>query len=172
MTARSRRFIGEIAFCGFLAATGFVALHGLQDLSRSPFDYLGSADVPRLLAWLVIGLSTLIAIKLIIAHIRGGPDIRSRSATDGQDTDDARQSARRIWQVILICTASLAYVVSIIWALLPYSVSTAALLIFGMAVLAPRKHRRLEIIVPLSLLMGAAGEFVFVHLLVLPFPGW
>ncbi len=170
MSARRARLIGEIAFCGFLVFVGGMALFGLQGLRRSPFDYLGAADVPRVLGWLVIGLSIAVMVKLIVASRQGIQNEPELAGDDAPAQDEG--GSRRVRQVAIVGGLSLAYVLSNIWMLLPYSVSTTLFLICSMAVLAPRALRNWRVILPVSVLVGAVGEYVFVHLLVLPFPGF
>lgn len=170
MPARGARLIGEIAFCGFLVFIGGMALFGVQGLRKSPFDYLGSADVPRVLGWLVIGLSLSVMVKLIFASRQ---DVRNEPELEHDDAPKQEEGGpRRVRQVAIVGGLAFAYVLSIIWMVLPYSVSTTLFLICSMAVLAPRALRNWRLILPVSVLIGAGGEYVFVHLLVLPFPGF
>lgn len=164
------RLIGEIAFCGFLVCVGIMALRGVQGLQKSPFDYLGSADVPRVLGWLVIGLSLSIMVKLFVGAKHSGDKTPDPATVDAAAQDEG--GSRRVLQVAIVGGVALAYVLSIVWMVLPYSVSTTLFLICGMAVLAPRVQRNWRVILPVSVLIGAVGEYVFVRLLALPFPGF
>lgn len=164
------RIVGEIAFCGFLAIVGIVALSELDDLGRSPFDYLGSADVPRVLAWLVIGLSLAVVAKLVISMIRGGDAPPYDTQADSAELETG--GSRRVRQVAFVAGATFLYVLSIILLDVPYSISTALFLVCGIVALAPRTRRNWPVILGVSILIGGVGEFLFVRVLALPFPGF
>lgn len=166
------RAIGDIAFSGVLIGISALALYDLQGLRRSRFDYLSSAAVPRVLAWLVIILALLVAVKAIIRLMAAAPVTVGSSPSPIADSATTQGDAVQIWHVIAIATATLVYIFSIIWAVVPYSLSTAVFLVFSMALLSPAQRRNWLIILPVAIFIGGAGEYVFVHLLSLPFPRW
>ncbi|MEM9578583.1 MAG: tripartite tricarboxylate transporter TctB family protein [Pseudomonadota bacterium] len=172
----ARRLAGELAFCGFLGGVGVLALSGLQGLTKSPFDYMGSAEVPRALAWMLIVLAVLVALNVIRAAINT-PDGAAQSDADPDDLADpdpaeGKTGPRQQGQTALVTLATLLYILSILWSAIPYSLSTTVFLSVAMIALTPARHRRMAIILPLAVFIGALGEYVFVSVLLLPFPGW
>ena len=165
------RAIGDVAFCGVLIGISALALFDLQGLRQSRFDYLSSAAVPRVLAWLVIVLAFLVAVRAIVRLIATTP--AGRSGPKGVATSATAECAgTQIWHVIVIAAATLAYILAIIWAVIPYSVSTTIFLVFAIILLSPSHKRNWLLILPVATFIGGAGEYVFVHLLSLPFPRW
>lgn len=172
MSQSTSRAVAEIVFSSFLAFLAVIALLDLRGLQKTQFDYLGSADLPFWLAWITIALSLAVALKAAAGLLR--------SAAPGEETAPRSGSAesatpwvggrRQIAQVSTVALGTLAYVATIVWSLLPYSVSTALFLITGISVLAPPGRRRWGIILVLAIGVGAAGEYLFAQILAMPFP--
>lgn len=172
MSPSSKRTVGELIFSGFLASLAVIALIDLRGLRKSPFDYLGSADMPRWLAWITIVLSVAIALKAAAGLLRPAP-AGEAPASLGEDAGGSAPQAggrRQILQVSAIALATLAYIATIVWSLLPYSVATALFLIAGISVLAPAGRRRWGITIILAVGVGVAGEYLFARVLAMPFP--
>ena len=176
MASNFRKLAGELVVCGFFGGVGWLALAGLEGLTKSPFDYLGSAEVPRVLAWLVILFAVLVAISITLKAIsQPNQADKIEPLPDNLadlDLEEDAAGTRQVWQTALMIVATFLYIVSILWTAIPYSVSTSVFLIVGMLCLTPPDKRKWQIIVPLSIFIGALGEYIFVSVLLLPFPGW
>ena len=162
--------IANIAFCGVLILMAAIFLFELGDLKKSRFDFLASSTVPSALSGIIILLATMLALKSARKVLAGekapaaeNPDLAAQPANGARST---------LMQLAFVITSSHLYVVTIVWSLLPYSVSTTLLLAFCMAVLSPSGQRNWSLIIGFSISVGVILEYVFTHLLPLPFPGF
>ncbi|MCY6382870.1 tripartite tricarboxylate transporter TctB family protein [Hoeflea prorocentri] len=168
--------IANIVFCGFLILLSVVLLSDLSTIRKSPFDFLASSSVPSILCWLVLALSAILMLRSAATLIRSNqPEHFLQREDHGRATqqdDDYSGEKSRLFQLLLVALASFLYVLTIVFSLVPYAISTSFVLFSCMAVLAPVGKRNWLLIFGLSIGVGGGCAFVFTELLPLPLPGF
>mgnify|MGYP001584800522 FL=1 len=166
MMPGSRKTLKEVAnilFCGFLVIMSLFLLNDLSKVKMSPFDYLASSAVPSVLCWALIFLTSIVFARSLIALAR---------ANNGDVVEDPQDTPSTTLQLALVGAISIVYVVTIIFSLVPYAVSTTLMLASCMAILAPKDKWNWWLILGLSITVGGGCAYVFTEILPMPFPGF
>lgn len=158
----------NILFCGFLMLLALFLLKDLSKVKMSLFDYLASSAVPSALCWALIFMASIVLARSLFSLLRTAGTASLEEPADDFESSGISTSV----QLLGVGAISIAYVVAINFALVPYAVSTVLMLASCMTILAPKNKRNWWLILGLSISVGGGCAYVFTEILPLPFPGF
>lgn len=145
----------DIAFAVFMIAAGAATIWGLRNQPKAPFDPVGAAAIPVWTAWIVIGLASLLLLRIALGKLTRGGAQSMFTSTEAADSSYAVRPALS-WVAIGLSFAYAAAMPFLGFAL----ASAIFMFVFGWA-LSDRSPRMTAIAASVAVLGGYGLDFGF-----------
>lgn len=155
MTSHRLRAFGDLALSLVVVLLAALLFVGARSLPPPRFEPLGSAAAPRILGVVLIVLAAVIALRAVIALVRGG----------GEDDAPAVAEGAHPWWSALLFAALILYVAALDFGRVPFWAATAVFLGVAGFILTGWRWRAALIYMIFGGVLGLALSWVFTNFL-------